>query len=778
MLSETSKQRLHLTVGGVVQGVGFRPFVYRLATELNLTGWVSNGTAGVGIEVQGERSPIETFIERLQQEKPPLASITSLQSTPIEPVDELKFIIKKSPGGSQKTALVLPDVATCAECLKEIFEHYNRRYRYPFTNCTNCGPRFSIIKAIPYERQNTTMQSFAMCQSCKAEYTNPSDRRFHAQPNACPNCGPHLELWNSGGKVLAKDHNALQPTVEAIHQGKILAIKGLGGFHLVVDATNQEAVKRLRDRKHRPHKPLALMYPSLKLVEAHCYVGELERELLLGYQAPIVLLQRRKLIKCDPLTYPAAAVAFDNPDWGVMLPYTPLHHLLMQALGVPIVATSGNLSDEPICIDAQEALTRLTGIADLFVIHNRPIHRPIDDSVVRVMGGQATVLRRARGYAPLPIALPLYQLVKEPLKSILAVGGQLKNTTALSINQQVFLSQHLGDLTTTATFQRFKTTIEDFEQLYDIKPQVVATDLHPDYRSSQYAKQLGMPIIPVQHHYAHLLACMVDNGLDLNTPVLGVVWDGTGYGSDGTIWGGEFLSITDTGFERVAHLRTFRLPGGEQAVKQPKRVAIALLYEIFGDRLFTKTDEFSHIPLLSAFNSQEIKIIATMLQKPLNAPITSSIGRLFDGVAALIGIRQQVSYEGQAAMELEWAAREDQTDDIYQYDLVQTVNAPLIIDWQKTIKEILTDFTSHRTTVEIAAKFHNTLVETIVATAKATQIKYIVLTGGCWQNPYLSERTIQRLKQEQFYPYWHHQIPPNDGGIALGQIVAAIRHFN
>lgn len=767
------KQRLHLTVRGIVQGVGFRPFVYRLATELNLSGWVNNSAEGVSIEVEAERSPLEIFLHRLQQEKPALASIQSLKSTQIEPTGETEFIIEKSVRGSQTTTLVLPDVATCSQCLQEIFDQSNRRYRYPFTNCTNCGPRFSIVKALPYDRPNTTMQGFKMCQTCQAEYANPANRRFHAQPNACPECGPHLELWNPAGEVLAKDDDALLATAEAIRQGKILAIKGLGGFHLVVDATNEIAVRKLRDRKHRPEKPLALMYPSLELIQAHCYVSELEQKLLRAYQAPIVLLQRRQPINpSNSFAYPAEAVAFDNPDWGVMLPYTPLHHLLMQALGFPIVATSGNLSDEPICIDSLEARSRLAEIAHLFLVHNRPIYRPIDDSVVRVIAGEMTILRRARGYAPLPVSLPDTIAKTAPLDSILAVGGQLKNTIALLVDRQVFLSQHLGDLTTAATFQRFKTTISDFEQLYQIKPQAIATDAHPNYRSSQLYTQSDIPIIPVQHHYAHVLACMADNGLDWSSPVLGVAWDGTGYGSDGTVWGGEFLSITNTGFDRVAHLRRFRLPGGEKAVKQPKRSAIALLYEIFADRLFTQI--FDYLPSLQAFNHQEKNILQTMLGKQINAPITSSMGRLFDGVASLLGIRQEVSYEGQAAIELEWRAQESQTDAAYQFDLIRPLNLPIVIDWQKMIEEILIDIT-HR---QQAAKFHNTLVEMIVAIAKLTQIETIVLTGGCFQNRYLTERTVQRLRQEKFCPYWHHQIPPNDGGIAMGQIQGAIRYMS
>lgn len=766
---------LHIEIQGAVQGVGFRPFIYRLATELGLVGWVNNSAQGVLIEVEGMRSQLDTFLHRIDPEKPPRSFIQHLESAFLEPVGYSSFEIRDSVAG-EKTALVLPDIATCPDCLSEIFDSSNRRYRYPFTNCTNCGPRFSIIEALPYDRPNTTMQHFGLCEQCQTEYDNPLDRRFHAQPNACPQCGPHLELWDRKGQVLASHDQALQMTADVIREGKIVAVKGLGGFHLMVDARNEEAVQRLRLVKHREEKPFALLYPSLELIKVHCVVSELEEQLLRSPESPIVLLTRKtRNVKFETSLLPAPAVAPNNPYWGIMLPYTPLHHLLMAELGFPVVATSGNRSDEPICIDQHEAIQRLQDMADLFLVHNRPIICPVDDSVVRVMAGQAMVLRRARGYAPLPVCLP----VSPPLP-LLAVGAQLKNTIAFSVNQQVFVSQHLGDLDTVPAFDVFQQTIARFQQLYELHSAAVVCDLHPDYRSTQFAQELSqkftqhsiIPVIPVQHHYAHVLSCMAEHQLE--GTALGIAWDGTGYGLDGTIWGGEFLQITQTSFNRVAHLRTFGLPGGETAIKQPRRSAIGLLYELFGEELF----QMQSLAPIQAFPGQEQQILHTMLKQKVNTPVTSSMGRLFDVVAAMIGLRQQTQFEGQAAMELEFAIGTAQTDESYSFDILESSSelpSSLIVDWEAMIKEILVDMKDRIPIDKISAKFHNTLVEMIVILAKRVGEQRVILTGGCFQNKYLAERAIQRLKTEDFCPYWHQQIPPNDGGIALGQIMAALR---
>ncbi len=764
-VTDDHRLRVRVTIHGAVQGVGFRPFIYRLATELGLAGWVINSAQGVLIEAEGPAPQLDVFLSRIERERPPRAVIQSLEFAFLDPVGYTTFEIRHSDASGAKTVLVLPDIATCDDCLREVFDPADRRYRYPFTNCTNCGPRFSIIEALPYDRPNTTMKAFAMCEACRAEYEDPLDRRFHAQANACPQCGPHLELWDRDGRVLASHHAALEAAAAAIREGAIVAVKGLGGFHLVVDARNEEAVVRLRRRKHRGEKPFALMYPSLDLVKAHCWVSDVEERLLRSPEAPIVLLRRRaQPDKAGEPYLPAPAVAPRNPYLGVMLPYTPLHHLLLAELGFPIVATSGNLSDEPICTDEHEALQRLGTIADVFLVHNRPIARPVDDSVVCVVLGAPLMLRRARGYAPLPIHL------KDPVPKLLAVGAHLKNTVAISMNREVFISQHIGDLETEPTFGAFRRVIAEFQALYELRPTAVACDAHPDYLSTQFAATCGLPEVRVQHHYAHILACMAENKVE--GPVLGVAWDGTGYGLDGTLWGGEFLLVTEKGFRRVAHFRPFRLPGGERAIREPRRAAIGLLYELFGDTLF----EMKGLAPVLAFSERERRLLQRMLQRGLNAPWTSSTGRLFDAVASIVGLRQVTSYEGQAAMELEFALYDVETEEAYALEIPPpNTHYPLTIDWSPMIQHIIRDV-QHGTPVGvIAARFHNALVEAIVAVARQVGEVQVVLSGGCFQNRYLTERAVARLRDEGFRPYWHQRVPPNDGGIALGQVIAASR---
>ncbi|OKH33578.1 carbamoyltransferase HypF [[Phormidium ambiguum] IAM M-71] len=762
-----NKYRLRITIRGAVQGVGFRPFIYRLATELQLLGWVNNSAQGVFIEVESSREKLESFLLRIEGEKPARSHIQSLESSWLDLVNYSNFEIRPSVSG-EKTAVILPDIATCPDCLSDIFDSENRRYLYPFTNCTNCGPRYSIIQGLPYDRINTTMQNFVMCEQCKSEYENPLDRRFHAQPNACPKCGPKLELWDKEGNILANNHNALLAAANAIKEGKVVAVKGLGGFHLMVDAANSAMVQELRRRKKRSGKPFAMMYPSVDLVKEDCEVSELEERFLCSAESPIVLLKRgcflnrRDAEGAERNKREFSVIAPGNPYVGVMLPYTPLHHLLMGELGFPVVATSGNVSNEPICIDEKDALVKLGDIADLFLVHNRPIVRSIDDSIVRVILGREMVMRRARGYAPLPIPSP-----QSPVPSpLLAVGAHLKNSIAISLNNQVFLSQHIGDLETVAAFDSFKNTIESLANIYDFKPQIIACDAHPDYLSTQYAKQLDLPVIPVQHHYAHVLACMAEN--ELESPVLGVAWDGTGYGLDGTIWGGEFLYITQDSFQRIAHFRTFKLPGGDKAVKEPRRVAIGLLYEIFGDRLFT----MSELAPVQAFSAKELPILQTMLNKNLHSPLTSSAGRLFDAIASLINLRQIDSFEGQAAMELEFALDAIATEESYQLTIQNDR-----LDWQSMVLEIINDINQKVPIPIISAKFHNALATAIVTVAKQNGIAQIVLTGGCFQNKYLTEKTVQYLQENSFSPYWHQRIPTNDGGIALGQIMAGLRRI-
>lgn len=834
--------RLKIAVSGAVQGVGFRPFVFRLAHELKLTGWVSNSSQGVRVEIEGPRAALEKFLLRLEAEKPPRSFIQSLEASWLDAIGFTRFEIRDSGAGGDKTALVLPDIATCPDCLREISDPKNRRYRYPFTNCTHCGPRFSIIKSLPYDRANTSMKAFAMCPQCQAEYGDPANRRFHAQPNACPACGPQLELWAGSRAGKSADDASLAPrphergddaliaAARAIHEGKIVAVKGLGGFHLMADARHDQAVQRLRERKHREEKPFALMFPSLESIKAICEASALEERLLRSPEAPIVLLKKianRKLrfgasTRKLPVSQIVNSVAPGNPYLGAMLPYTPLHHLLLGELGFPVVATSGNLADEPICTDEHEALERLGNIADVFLVHNRPIVRHVDDSIVRVMLDREMVMRRARGYAPLPVFLESnVQSLKS--KVVLAVGGHLKNTVALSVGSQVFISQHIGDLETEPAHAAFRRVIADFEKLYEAKPQMVAADLHPDYLSTRYAREIvaqaslpagssGVPAagsgpaeqgcsadpqaggpryVGVQHHIAHVFSGMAEN--ELSPPVLGVAWDGTGYGLDGTIWGGEFFIVTDETVGRIAYLRPFQLPGGDQAIKEPRRVALGLLYEMLGGAIFDRADLLP----VAAFSKAELTTIKTMLAKKLNSPVTSSMGRLFDAVASLVKLRQQMHFEGQAAMELEFALDGVETEEAYALRIagceVRTTaredhrragqaarptsvpNSELVLDWSPMIEAIQLDVKAGVAIGGISAKFHNALVEAIMAVARQAGQKRVVLSGGCFQNRYLTERAVRRLQAEGFQPYWHQRVPPNDGGIALGQVIAALR---
>jgi hydrogenase maturation protein HypF len=751
-------RRLHIALRGAVQGVGFRPFVYRLASELKLPGWVLNSPEGVFIEVEGEKKILDSFLVRLQVEKPALSFIQSLEFSFLDPVQFDGFEIRSSETGGGKTALILPDIATCDQCLAELSDPGNRRYRYPFTNCTHCGPRFTIIESLPYDRPNTSMKSFPMCADCRAEYENPEDRRFHAQPNACPVCGPALELWDKTGKILARGDEAILSTAEAIRRGSIVAVKGLGGFHLVADAQNTDAIEKLRRKKHREEKPFALMYPTLAQIAADCNVAPLEERLLLSPESPIVLLKAREN-RLSP------SVAPGNPYLGIMLPYTPLHHLLMRELGSPVVATSGNLSDEPICIEERDALTRLSRFSDLFLVHNRPIVRHVDDSIVRVLLGRELVLRRARGYAPLPFRCA--RLVPDTL----AVGGHLKNTVALSVADNIFVSQHIGDLENNEALGAFKNVIQSFCSLYRTAPKRVVSDLHPDYLSTKFAREMGVPQISVQHHFAHVAACMAENELDGR--VLGVSWDGTGYGQDGTIWGGEFLLTNDIGFTRIASFRKFRLPGSAVAVKEPRRTAVGLLYEILGSAVFAMNDLYP----IRAFSKREISVVAQMLQKEINSPWTSSAGRLFDAVSSLTDLRQTIRFEGQAAMELEFAIGSNTSEEAYPFE-VRSATDPdpaMLIDWEPLIRAILKDVESGFPASVVSKKFHNTMAEIIAIVAQRVAETRVVLTGGCFQNRSLLECTVEKLEQRGFRPYWHQRIPPNDGGIALGQIVAASR---
>ncbi|MBL0174950.1 MAG: carbamoyltransferase HypF [Ignavibacteria bacterium] len=652
--------RLRVAIRGAVQGVGFRPFVYRLATELGLAGWVLNSAQGVFIEVDGQRATLENFLTRLSTEKPPRSFIQSFEATWLDAAGFHGFEIRHSEREGAVTALVLPDIATCPDCLAEIFDPQNRRHLYPFTNCTNCGPRYSIIEALPYDRPNTSMKNFAMCPDCLREYEDPADRRFHAQPNACSVCGPRLTLWDANGTVLGTEHDALLRAADLLRRGGILAMKGIGGFHLLADARNEDAINTLRARKHREEKPLAVMVPDLAAARALCEVSALEERLLASPEAPIVLIKRREFERAGKgkggrvrtidgefnIARGVVSPSEVEDTLGLMLPYSPLHHILLSELGFPVVATSGNLSDEPICTDEHEALQRLHGIADAFLVHDRPIVRHVDDSVLRVMAGREMLLRRARGFAPLPLPLP------DSTRVVIALGAHLKNSVALASGGNAFISQHIGDLETREAHEAFTRVCADLQQLFDAHAEHAVCDMHPDYLSTAHAEKHFASVTRVQHHHAHVASCMADN--DLRGPVLGVAWDGTGYGPDGTIWGGEFLLVDDDGYERFASLRPFRLPGGDIAAKEPRRSALGLLYEMHGDAIFDRRD----LVPLRAFDADDLPLLQRMLASGYNAPYTSSAGRLFDAVSSLLDLRQVSAFEGQAAMVLEFSTAE------------------------------------------------------------------------------------------------------------------------
>ncbi len=749
------RQRWRVRVSGAVQGVGFRPTVYRHARSCDLAGWVANTSGGVLIEAEGNTSNLRAFVRAIKTDPPPHAVIRELTTAEVAPTGETDFIVRKSERSKPGDLLILPDLATCDACLAEIFDPNNRRHLYPFTNCTHCGPRYSIITGLPYDRAATTMRDFEMCAACRAEYETPADRRFHAQPNACPGCGPQVSLWNTDSTVLADRNEAIETAVAKIAAGAVVAVKGLGGFHLVVDAANAEAVARLRARKRRPDKPLALMVPDIGAAHTLVDISSVAERALTSAAAPILLLSRRAG------GHVAINVAPGNPDLGLMLPYTPLHHILLRALDRPVVATSGNLSDEPIAIDEREALQRLAGIADVFLVHNRPIVRPVEDSVLRILDGELQVLRRGRGYAPFPLSV--YGQPGHPI--ILAVGPHLKNTAGvLKGGTQFFMSPHIGDLDTIAAEDLLARTTSDLTTYAQAKPSVVACDVHPDYASTRHAERLNLPIVRVQHHLAHVVAGAAEH--DLTAPYLGVAWDGTGLGTDGTIWGGEFLLVAPDSWRRVAYLRPFPLLGGDAAAREPRRAALGLLYETIGEVAFADAD----LVPVQAFKPGQRRTLARAFVNGLNTPRTSSMGRLFDGVASLLDIRQTTTYEGQAAIELEWLANNRQETQAYRFE-----NDGAVIDWRPLVKCILDDLRAGRPASDIAASFHMTLVEMIVSVAHRTAQSQIVLTGGCFQNRLLMESAIDWLRAEGLAPYWPQQVPPNDGGLALGQAVWA-RH--
>lgn len=764
-------ERRCVEVSGLVQGVGFRPFVYRLARKYDLHGWVLNHTDGVRIEVQGHPSLVGEFVERLPQELPHHAEIHRLKSRRIPLQLESCFRIHQSEPGEIPSTILLPDFAPCDECVHELFEkskESNRRYRYPFINCTQCGPRYSIIERLPYDRVNTAMRHYALCPRCQREYADPENRRFHAEPNACPECGPEITFCSKTGAPQAAREDALQKTIAQIRAGNIIAMKGVGGFQLLVDATNPQAVARLREKKKRPHKPLALLYPDIESVRRDCIVSDLEEEQLLAQERPIVLLAR------SPGQIPIVQeVAPGNPNLGIMLPASPLHYLLMDGLKHPVVATSGNLAGEPICIDNQEGLQRLGVIADGFLMHNRAVLRPLDDSIIRVMDGQPVLFRRARGFVPRPIPLP--EMEARDDESFLAVGADLKNTVAVSRGGNTFISQHIGDLESPIAMAHFVRSIDDLTTLSGVErakhnPTTALCDMHPGYQSSRWAHKHGLAPMRVQHHVAHFFSCMAEHGY--RGPALGICWDGTGYGEDGTLRGSEFLQWMGTNqVRRVASLREFSLPGGEQAIREPRRTLAGLCHALIGPEPYASDREIYSV-LQGLFSPRELKNIETVLSRDLNVPRCSSIGRLFDAVAALLGLIETTTFEGQAAMALEFAAQGTERPTCYPIDIRQC-GGQWLLDWSPMLKALLAD-RSHGTPVpELACAVHNSLAQMAVAVAKQIGEPHVFLSGGAFQNKRLLETTATLLRSASFQVHCHSKIPPNDGGIALGQIYYA-----
>ncbi len=747
-----------IEISGIVQGVGFRPYVYRLATERRLAGTISNTSAGVVIEIEGPMAAVEDFLAVLPAQTPPLARITAITVHEAPCDGRTQFSIVASHAGDERRVLISPDVAVCADCLREMFDPSDRRHLYPFINCTNCGPRFTIVRDIPYDRALTSMSVFPMCPACQSEYDDPANRRFHAQPNACWECGPRVELWDrEGQRVEAAD--PIFKAVERLRQSAVVAVKGLGGFHLAVDATNSKAVELLRERKRRVEKPFAVMAPDIAAVEKLCELDADARALLQRPEQPIVLLPKKA---SSPV---AEGVAPFNRCLGVFLPYTPLHHLLF-ASGrfTALVMTSGNLSEEPIAIANDEAVERLHDLADWFLVHHREILLRSDDSVVRRVRGRTRQWRRSRGYVPVPVFL------REDVPPILAVGGELKNTVCLTRGRHAFLSQHIGDLENLESYRFFEEAVGHLRRLLEIEPQTIAYDLHPNYFSTRWALvQKNVKLVGVQHHHAHIAACMAENHLDVR--VIGIALDGTGFGPDGTIWGGEVLVADYREFERAAHFACARLPGGEAAIHEPWRMALSYLWQHFGDGLWRLP-----IPFVKRLDRSRARVVLRMIEGGVNSPLTSSCGRLFDAVAALVGIRQQVNYEAQAAIELEMTIQDSHDETAYPFDLIAEDNG-WIIDTRPMFVALINDLHNAVPASAVSRRFHNGLVEILsrlcVMLRERTSLDRVCLSGGTFQNVYLLERLMHRLEASGFHVFTHAEVPAGDGGLSLGQALVA-----
>ncbi|EMI19358.1 (NiFe) hydrogenase maturation protein HypF [Rhodopirellula maiorica SM1] len=765
-------QRRAITVTGIVQGVGFRPFVHSLASRYRLVGFVQNRSGEVQIEVEGAAAKLDQFIEQLQSHAPALSRINQLSWLPVPICGDACFRIVDSEQGLASQVFVSPDVAMCEDCRRELFDPADRRFRYPFLNCTQCGPRLTITDRAPYDRVNTTMAAFEMCAACRAEYENPRDRRFHAQPIACPDCGPRLQLLDENAKPITAE-DPLTRFVAGLMQGKIGALKGIGGYHLVCLAKDDDVVTRLRKRKHRDQKPFAVMVGNSTLAARWCVINDAERELLQSPRRPIVCLRKRNRVPGISDT-----VAPTNASLGMMLPYSPLHALLMDCIGdQPLVMTSGNRRDEPMAYQDADAIERLCGIADCFLTHNRAICVRCDDSVTRVISGRESPLRRSRGDAPMPIKLPF--VCPQP---ILAVGGQLKNVFALASGDQAFLSHHIGDLDHLAAYESFGRDIALYERLLEIQPDVVVHDLHPDYASTTYAveraEQDSSCVFGVQHHHAHLASCMVEHGIAGD--VIGVIFDGSGYGSDETIWGGEFLVGGYPSFKRAAQLRPVRLPGGDKATKEPWRVALSYFMQADCDCEAWQREVNAAIRP-SAVRPSAVRIVQQMIDRGFNSPWTSSAGRLFDAVAAIAGIRQTAHFEGQAAIELEAIALQVDGDETYPIEPLQQTaewtSSCQVVDTRPLIRSVVADGANKIDKAIIARRFHNTLaamtVQTCIQIANSTSINRIVLSGGAFTNTLLSSLVVAQLQSKGLSVFVHQRVPANDGGLCLGQLAIA-----
>ncbi len=746
------RRKIHIT--GTVQGVGFRPFIYNRANESGLTGFVANSTSGVIIEVEGEETILNDFREIINKNKPASAKIHSFHESDLLLCNDDEFKIKPSVIEKSSGFNVLPDLAMCDDCKRELFDRSDRRYLYPFINCTNCGPRYSIIESMPYDRPGTTMREFEMCDNCGAEYKNPADRRFHAQPVACPDCGPELALVNNSGNTVSGNNEALENCAELLKAGYIISLKSIGGFQILADAANREAVSRLREKKRRKKKAFAMLFPDIETVEEICHVSQMEKELLQSTIAPVILLKRK--YKDDPYSLSAPG----NPYYGIMLPFSPLHHLLLEKFGGPLIATSGNASEEPICISIDEALRRTGHIADYFLTHNRKIVRPVDDSIVRFFDDKPTVLRRARGYAPSPV----YLNINDNDKTILAFGAYYKNSISIKKDKRIITSQHIGDLSNLEATENFERNIKDICALNDVTPDLVVSDIHPDYYSTQSAKKTGLPRAEIQHHIAHFASCYMEN--NISTDYAGFIWDGTGLGTDGRIWGGETFLLKNDKPERALKFRDIMLPGGDKAITQPFRSAIAVLFD-----LFDKEVPENVLKKLPPFSFDKSGFIIDMLRGNTNCFPASSAGRLFDAVSSLLGLVHINEYEGHAAAELEYIC---ENDDKSFYPVRIAKNTVDEFDWRSVVMPLLEDIFNGEAASVISNRFHNSLAHLILDVSFICGSENVLFSGGCFQNFRLVTKAKKLLEQNGFRVYLNRNIPPNDGGISFGQIAAKL----